>query len=82
MLAFIQFAVILDFMVMAPLGAIFMPRMGISPAKFSHVVSAYAFAVGGAGLLAAGNAAHQIPVFPLKNHLPCAPRYPFYSCWV
>lgn len=53
-LAFIQFTVILDFMVMAPLGAILMPQMGISPAQFSHVVSAYAFAAGAAGLLAAG----------------------------
>lgn len=53
-LGFIQFTVILDFMVMAPLGAILMPRLGITPAQFSHVVSAYAFAAGGAGLLAAG----------------------------
>jgi predicted MFS family arabinose efflux permease len=54
MLAFIQFTVILDFMVMAPLGAILMPALGITPAQFSHVVSAYAFAAGIAGLLAAG----------------------------
>lgn len=53
-LAFIQFTVILDFMVMAPLGAILMPVLHITPGQFSHVVSAYAFAAGGAGILAAG----------------------------
>jgi predicted MFS family arabinose efflux permease len=53
-LSFIQFTVILDFMVMAPLGAILMPVLRITPEQFSHVVSAYAFAAGGAGLLAAG----------------------------
>lgn len=53
-LAFIQFTVILDFMVMAPLGAILMPVLRITPEQFSHVVSAYAFAAGASGLLAAG----------------------------
>lgn len=53
-LAFIQFTVILDFMVMAPLGAILMPILKISPEQFSHVVSGYAFAAGIAGFLAAG----------------------------
>ncbi|MFT3884546.1 MAG: MFS transporter [Flavobacteriales bacterium] len=53
-LAFIQFTVILDFMVMAPLGAILMPVLKITPAQFSHVVSGYAFAAGVSGLLAAG----------------------------
>lgn len=54
MLAFLQFAVILDFMLMAPLGAMIMPALGIGPAEFSLVVSAYAFSAGAAGLLAAG----------------------------
>ena len=54
MLAFLQFAVILDFMVMAPLGAMIMPALGITPAQFGLVVSAYAFSAGAAGLLAAG----------------------------
>lgn len=53
-LAFIQFTVILDFMVMAPLGAILMPALKITAAQFSHVVSGYAFAAGISGLLAAG----------------------------
>jgi predicted MFS family arabinose efflux permease len=54
MLAFLQFAVILDFMLMAPLGAVIMPALSIGPAQFGTVVSAYAFAAGVAGLLTAG----------------------------
>jgi predicted MFS family arabinose efflux permease len=54
MLAFLQFAVILDFMLMAPLGAVIMPALGISPKQFGLVVSAYAFSAGAAGLLTAG----------------------------
>src|SRR3954464_11982621 len=54
LLAFLQFAVILDFMVMSPLGAVIMPSLGISPARFGIVVSSYAFSAGLSGLLAAG----------------------------
>jgi predicted MFS family arabinose efflux permease len=54
MLVFLQFAVILDFMLMAPLGAVIMPALGISPQQFGLVVSAYAFSAGAAGLLTAG----------------------------
>jgi predicted MFS family arabinose efflux permease len=54
MLAFLQFAVILDFMLMAPLGAIILPALHVSPVQFGHVVSAYAFAAGIAGILTAG----------------------------
>ena len=54
MLAFLQFAVILDFMLMAPLGAVIMPALSITPAQFGTVVSAYAFAAGVSGLLTAG----------------------------
>ncbi|MFI4940474.1 MAG: MFS transporter, partial [Burkholderiales bacterium] len=43
MLAFLQFAVILDFMLMSPLGAVIMPALHISPQQFGLVVSAYAF---------------------------------------
>ncbi len=53
-LAFLQFAVILDFMLMAPLGAVIMPALSITPAQFGMVVSAYAFAAGISGLLTAG----------------------------
>ena len=54
LLAFLQFAVILDFMVMAPLGAVIMPSLKIEPARFGMIVSAYAFSAGISGLLAAG----------------------------
>jgi len=54
MLAFLQFAVILDFMLMSPLGALIMPSLQITPAQFGSVVSAYAFAAGVSGLLTAG----------------------------
>jgi predicted MFS family arabinose efflux permease len=53
-LTFIQFTVILDFMVLSPLGAILMPELKINPAQFGLVVSAYAFSAGISGLLAAG----------------------------
>jgi predicted MFS family arabinose efflux permease len=56
MLAFLQFAVILDFMLMSPLGAVIMPALSINPAQFGMVVSAYAFAAGVSGLLTAGYA--------------------------
>jgi predicted MFS family arabinose efflux permease len=48
-----QFTIILDFMVLSPLGAILMPALKIPPAKFGMVVSAYAFSAGASGLLAA-----------------------------
>ncbi|MGA0558191.1 MFS transporter [Larkinella sp. VNQ87] len=54
MLAFIQFTVILDFMVLSPLGAQLMQELNISTAQFGWVVSAYAFSAGSAGLLTAG----------------------------
>ncbi|MFL9925869.1 MFS transporter [Herbaspirillum lusitanum] len=54
MLAFLQFAVILDFMLMSPLGAVIMPTMNIAPSQFGLVVSAYAFSAGLSGLLTAG----------------------------
>ena len=54
MLAFLQFAVILDFMLISPLGAVIMPSLSVTPAQFGTVVSAYAFAAGISGLLTAG----------------------------
>lgn len=53
-LAILQFTVILDFMVISPLGAILMPQLQIGPSQFGLVVSAYAFSAGISGLLAAG----------------------------
>lgn len=52
--AIIQFLIILDFMVLSPLGAQLMPALRISPPQFGLVVSAYAFSAGASGLLAAG----------------------------
>lgn len=54
MLAFLQFAVIIDFMLMAPLGALIMPALHATPSQFGTVVSAYAFAAGVSGFLTAG----------------------------
>ncbi len=53
-LSILQFTIILDFMVLSPLGAILMPALKITPAQFGMVVSAYAFSAGASGLLAAG----------------------------
>lgn len=53
-LTILQFTVILDFMVLSPLGAILMPALSIDPQQFGWVVSAYAFSAGASGLLAAG----------------------------
>lgn len=53
-LSFIQFTVILDFMVLSPLGAILMSTLNITTTQFGAVVSAYAFSAGISGLLAAG----------------------------
>jgi predicted MFS family arabinose efflux permease len=53
-LAFLQFAVILDFMIVAPLGALVMPALGLSASDFGLIVSAYAFSAGASGLLVAG----------------------------
>ncbi|MBY0472200.1 MFS transporter [bacterium] len=54
LLALSQFTIILDFMILSPLGAFLMPALKISPAQFGFVVSVYAFSAGASGLLAAG----------------------------
>ncbi len=53
-LSFIQFTVVLDFMVIAPLGAMLLNILNITTSQFGWVVSAYAFSAGISGLLAAG----------------------------
>lgn len=53
-LAITQFTVILDFMVMSPLGDILMKSLDLKPSNFGFVVSAYAFSAGISGLLTAG----------------------------
>lgn len=54
LIALLQFTVILDFMVMAPLGALLIRILHISPSQFGWVVSVYAFSAGISGILAAG----------------------------
>lgn len=53
-LAILQFSVILDFMVLSPLGYILLPTLNIDTKQFGVVVAAYAFSAGASGLLAAG----------------------------
>jgi len=54
LLSLVQFTVVLDFMVMAPLGALLIRILKISPSQFGWVVSVYAFSAGISGILAAG----------------------------
>ncbi|MDA9442167.1 MFS transporter [Bradyrhizobium sp. CCBAU 51745] len=54
LLAFAQFTIILDFIIMSPLGAIMMPSLNITAGQFGVAVSAYAFSAGLSGILAAG----------------------------
>lgn len=54
LLAITQFTVILDFMVMSPMGDILMKSLSLKPTHFGLVVSAYAFSAGISGLLTAG----------------------------
>ncbi|WP_276498942.1 MFS transporter [Pontibacter litorisediminis] len=53
-LALLQFTIVLDFMVLSPLGAQLIVELAITPKQFGWVVSAYAFSAGASGLLAAG----------------------------
>src|SRR3569832_1293759 len=65
LLALVQFTIIIDFMIMSPLGAIIMPALDISAAQFGVAVSAYAFSAGISGILTAGFADR----FDRKRHL-------------
>jgi len=53
-LAFLQFTIILDFMIISPLGALLLRDLHITTRQFGLVVSAYAFSAAASGLLAAG----------------------------
>ncbi len=53
-LALTQFSVILDFMVMSPLGDMLMKSMNLTTSQFGLAVSAYAISAGLSGLLTAG----------------------------
>src|SRR5215831_9260629 len=54
MLALTQFTVVLDFMVMSPLGDMLMKSMSLKTSQFGFAVSSYAFSAGISGLLTAG----------------------------
>ncbi len=54
LLAMTQFTVVLDFMVMSPLGDMLMKSMNLSTKQFGMAVSGYAFSAGISGLLTAG----------------------------
>ena len=54
LLALTQFTVVLDFMVMSPLGDMLMKSMNLSTTQFGFAVSGYAFSAGISGLLTAG----------------------------
>src|SRR5262249_8859282 len=45
---------VLDFMMLSPLGALVIPALHITPAQFGLLVSIYAFSAGVSGFLAAG----------------------------
>src|ERR1700678_97382 len=53
-LAFLSLWVVLDFMILSPLGAQLMPALHITPVQFGLLVSTYAFSAGLSGILAAG----------------------------
>lgn len=53
-LALTQFTVVLDFMVMSPLGDMLMKSMDLTTTQFGFSVSAYAFSAGISGLMTAG----------------------------
>ena len=54
LIAFTQFTVVLDFMVMSPLGDMLMKSMELNTKQFGLAVSVYAFSAGTSGLLTAG----------------------------
>jgi predicted MFS family arabinose efflux permease len=53
-LALLNFTIILDFMILSPLGDILMKSLSMNTAQFGSVVSAYAISAGISGFLAAG----------------------------
>jgi predicted MFS family arabinose efflux permease len=54
MIAFLQFTIVLDFMIISPLGALLLRDLHIPTTAFGLVVSVYAFSAAISGLLAAG----------------------------
>lgn len=54
LLAFLQFTIVLDFMILSPLGVLVLKELSINTKEFGLVVSVYAFSAGISGILAAG----------------------------
>lgn len=54
MLALLQFTIVLDFMIISPLGDLLMKQLNMSTSQFGSVVSAYAISAGVSGFMAAG----------------------------
>src|SRR6188768_2478006 len=53
-LAFLQFTIILDFMIISPLGDLLMKKLDLGTSQFGSVVSIYAISAGVSGILTAG----------------------------
>ena len=53
-LSLLQFTIVLDFMIISPLGDTLMKTLSISTSQFGAIVSSYAFSAGISGILAAG----------------------------
>ena len=53
-LALLQFTIVLDFMIISPLGDVLIKNLNISTSQFGFIVSSYAFSAGASGVLAAG----------------------------
>ncbi|NET34012.1 MAG: MFS transporter [Cyanothece sp. SIO1E1] len=53
-ITFLQFTIVLDFMVLSPLSAILLEELDITTTQFGLAVSAYAFSAGISGVLVAG----------------------------
>jgi predicted MFS family arabinose efflux permease len=54
MLSFVEFTILLDWMIVSPLGAILLRDLHLPTTKFSLIVSAYAFSAAIGGFLSAG----------------------------
>lgn len=54
LLSMLQFTIVLDFMILSPLGDLLMKNLLLSTSQFGSVVSAYAISAGISGFLAAG----------------------------
>ena len=53
-LALLQFTIVLDFMIISPLGDLLIKKLSMTTSQFGSVVSAYAISAGVSGFLTAG----------------------------